>query len=262
MRGKRTKKRRLRRWTRARMDDRRSSFSLQAWLARLWAQGLPCPARVGCRPSSDGVQGWLLRCAVDAGWLICVASRSPSSARLGWMGGWWEKNAAPSKPEIDEAGRQGSRESTALFDSGMLSFINIKIPNLELKHALELCSLFANVSVLLSRVRGARDLVVPRYALRHIVDFPRRARPVPGRAGSAGFMTQGLLNFVGEDLSTKVYGNDITYHCHRCPWREFLAAFSMDFTPDCKEKDAGPPALSLGEAFSRLDRWAWPWIQA
>lgn len=40
------------------------------------------------------------------------------------------------------------------------------------KHALELCSLFANVSVLLSRVRGARDLVVPRYALRHIVDFP------------------------------------------------------------------------------------------
>lgn len=123
------------------MDDRRSSFSLQAWLARLWAQGLPCPARVGCRPSSDGVQGWLLRCAVDAGWLICVASRSHSSARLGWKGGWWEKNAATSKPEIDEAGRQGSRESTALFESGMLSFINIKIPNLEPKHALELCSL-------------------------------------------------------------------------------------------------------------------------
>lgn len=154
------------------MDDRRSSFSLQAWLARLWAQGLPCPARVGCRPSSDGVQGWLLRCAVDAGWLICVASRSHSSARLGWKGGWWEKNAATSKPEIDEAGRQGSRESTALFDSGMLSFINIKIPNLEPKHALELCSLFANVSVLLSRVRELGTSSYPATLFATLLTFP------------------------------------------------------------------------------------------
>lgn len=80
---------------------------------------VPCQgatgARVGCPPSSDGVQGWLLRRAVDAGWLICVAStfKVPLETRLG--GGWWEKNAASSKPEIDEAGRQDYRESTVSY---------------------------------------------------------------------------------------------------------------------------------------------------
>lgn len=147
---------------------------------------VPCQgatgARVGCPPSSDGVQGWLLRCAVDAGWSICVASRSHSSVRgaIGVAGGRRTLQAANLKSTRLGAKALGNRRFliTGLFYSGMLSFINIRFQTWSSKHALELCSLFANVSVLLSRVRGARDLIVPRYALRHIVDFPRRGRPL------------------------------------------------------------------------------------
>lgn len=190
---------------------------------------VPCQgatgARVGCPPSSDGVQGWLLRCAVDAGWLICVAStfKVPLETRLG--GGWWEKNAASSKPEIDEAGRQDYRESTVSY-RGPFSTVECFLLSTSRFQTWSFETCAGIVLIVCQRFRlavsgtGARDLVVPRYALRHIVDFPHRARPfhvlVPGRAGSAGLTGyKGSGTLLARISPLKVYGDDITYHCHR-----------------------------------------------
>lgn len=226
---------------------------------------MPCQgatgARVGCPPSSDGVQ---VVAAVRCGrWLADLCgfnSRSHSRRDWGVAGGRRTLQAANLKSTRLGAKITGNRRFliAGLFRQWNAFFYQHQDSKLGAsKHALELCSLFANVSVLLSRVRGARDLVVPRYALRHIVDFPHRARPfhvlVPGRAGSAGLkVTRAPEPCWRGSLHSKF--TETTSHTiaiGMSPWREFLGAFSMDFTLDRKEKDAGPPALSLGEAFSR-----------
>lgn len=189
---------------------------------------VPCQgatgARVGCPPSSDGVQ---VVAAVRCGrWLADLCgfnSRSHSRRDWGVAGGRRTLQAANLKSTRLGAKITGNRRFliAGLFRQWNAFFYQHQDSKLGAsKHALELCSLFANVSVLLSRVRGARDLVVPRYALRHIVDFPHRARPfhvlVPGRAGSAGLTGyKGSGTLLARISPLKVYGDDITYHCHR-----------------------------------------------